>query len=221
VTDVLTTSPPTAYAFTVLGQTVPGQASQRVLYLSPDNVPDIQHVHELMWNEVGPNSRQWVLNDLTLLTGAPPLGSGDAQPVGLMHDLEFTLHVFYGRNQDNHLYELYWNNLGWHVNDLTAIMGGAIIADTFGPLAYVHLGQGNLNVAYLGVDRHIHALWREVGEDWNSANQQDLTMPIAAPPAARSQPVGFVFRDLTQHVFYIAENSQISQLGDIIEFTDE
>ena len=72
-------------------------------------VPDIQHVHELSWNEKGPNLFSWVLNDLTVLTGAPPLGNGDANPVGLMHDLEFMLHVFYGRNQDRHLYELYWN----------------------------------------------------------------------------------------------------------------
>ena len=112
------------------GHEVQGQASQRVLYLSPHMVPDIQHVHELSWNEKGPNLLSWVLNDLTVLTGAPPLGDADENPVGLMHDLEFTLHVFYGRNQDRHLYELYWNDLGWHVNDLTAIMGSTDIAES-------------------------------------------------------------------------------------------
>ena len=73
---------------------------------------NIHHIRELTWNEVGPNNRQWVLNDLTSLTGAPPLGSvpNAFQPVGLMHDLEFTLHVFYGRNEDRHLYELHFND---------------------------------------------------------------------------------------------------------------
>ena len=218
-------SPPTAYIFSVQGHEVQGQASQRVLYLSPHMVPDIQHVHELSWNEKGPNLFSWVLNDLTVLTGAPPLGNGDANPVGLMHDLEFTLHVFYGRNQDRHLYELYWNELGWHVNDLTAIMGSTDIAESAGfdsgpPLAYVHLQQGTLNVNYLGTDGHIHALWRDVGTPWNNVNKQNLTMPIGAPPPL-SQPVGFVFRDLTQHLFYIANNSLNSHIGDIIELTDE
>ena len=142
-----------------------------------------------------------------------------------MHDLEFTLHVFYGRNQDRHLYELYWNELGWHVNDLTAIMGSTDIAESAGfdsgpPLAYVHLQQGTLNVNFIGTDGHIHALWREVGMPWNSVNQENLTLPIGAPPAL-TQPVGFVFPDLTQHMFYIAQSSPISQASDIIELTDE
>jgi hypothetical protein len=210
-------SRPTAYVFSVQGQAIQGQASQRVLYLSPSMVPDIQHVHEFTWNEKGPNLRNWVLNDLTALTGAPPLGFG--LPVGLMHDLEFTLHVFYGRGEGADLYELYWNDSGWHFNDLTAIMGRTI-AGNGPPLAYVHLQQGTLNVNFIGTDGHIHALWREVGMPWNSVNQENLTLPIGAPPAA-SQPVGFVFRDLTQHMFYIAQTSSISQGGDIIELTDE
>jgi hypothetical protein len=212
-------SRPTAYVFTVHGQTVPGQASQRVLYLSPaDVVKNIHHVHELMWNEVGPNNRIWQPNDLTFLTGAPPLAESPERPVGLMHDLEFTLHVFYGRNQDRHLYELHWNELGWHVNDLTAVMG-AIPGG--GPSAYVHLGQGTLNVNFVGTDGHIRALRREVGKQWNPVNKDDLTIAAGGAPPPLSQPVGFVFRDLTQHIFYIADNSPISHIGDIIELTDE
>ena len=220
VPDVL--SRPTAYAFTVHGQTVSGQASQRVLFTSPDGVEDIQHVRELTWNEVGPNNQHWVLNDLTSQTGAPPLGSGDLPEnmlMGLMHDLEFTLHVFYGRNQDQRLYELHFNELGWHVNDLTSIMAATPMVGGQ-PLAYVHVNQGTLNVQYVGIDGHIHALSRDVGQQWNPTNKQNLTMPIGAPPPL-SQPVGFVFRDLTQHLFYIANNSLNSHIGDIIELTDE
>ena len=88
------------------------------------------------------------------------------------------------------------------------------------PLAYVHLQQGTLNVNFIGTDGHIHALWREVGMPWNSVNQENLTLPIGAPPAL-TQPVGFVFPDLTQHMFYIAQSSPISQASDIIELTDE
>ena len=179
---------------------------------------DILHVHELTWNEQGLNNSNWVPNDLTVLTGAPPLGPGDSDPVGLMHDLEFTLHVFYGREQDRHLYELYWNDSGWHVNDLTATMGVQPVGGR--PLAYVHLGQGTLNINFVATDGHIHALWRDVGTPWNSVNQQNLTMPLGAPPPL-TQPVGFVFQDLTQHMFYIADNSPpFSRIGDIIELTD-
>ena len=212
-------SPPTAYVFSVQGQIIQGQASQRVLFLLPTMVPDIQHVHELTWNEEGPHLRSWVLNDLTALTGAPPLGLAGFGSVGLMHDLEFTLHVFYGREEGADLYELYWNESGWHFNDLTAIMGRTIVGNG-PPLAYVHLQQGTLNVNFIGTDGHIHALWREVGMPWNSVNQENLTLPIGAPPAL-TQPVGFVFPDLTQHMFYIAQSSPISQASDIIELTDE
>ena len=83
-------------------------------------------------------------------------------------------------------------------------------------MAYVHLQQGTLNVNFIGADGHIHALWREVGTPWNYANQQDLTLATGAPPAL-TQPVGFVFRDLTQHMFYIALDSPNSKDGDIIE----
>ena len=115
------------------------------------------------------------------------------------------------------------------MNDLTAIMGSTDIQDSrfFGGLtdgapllAYVHLQHGTLNVNYVGTDQHIYALWRDVGTPWNNVNKQNLTMPIGAPPAF-SQPAGFVFRDLTQHIFYIAGPSPNSRIGDVIELTDE
>jgi hypothetical protein len=209
--------PPTAYAFTVQGQAIQGQASQRILYLTPDDVnSDVQRLHELTWNEKGPNNSHWQTKDLTLLTNAPRL-AGSA-PVGLMHDLEFTLHVFY-QSAGQHLFELYWNNLGWHVNDLTSLTGAPPAAGS--PVAYVHLGQGTLNVNYPGFDGHIHALWRDEGNTWLPANHLDLTVTAGAPPTSGQGLVGFVFRDLTQHIFYIADTSPNSHIGDVIELTDE
>ena len=196
---------PTAYVFTIQRQ-----ASQRVLYLVTD-----QHVHELMWNNVGPNKRQWQPHDLMVLTGAPPAVS---RPIGLMHDLEFTLHVFY-RSKDNHLYELWWNNLGWHVNDLTTLTGAPLAAN--GALAYVHLERGSLNVIYLGEDGHINLLVRDEGDAWNPANYSDLTVAAggAPAPAGGLEPAGFLFSPpsggFTQHIFYV------SNTYDIIELTDE
>jgi hypothetical protein len=202
---------PTAYVFTVQGQTAPGQASQRVLY-----VDDQHHAWEFVWNEVGPNSQSWQANDLTVLSGAP---LAESRPVGLMNDLEFTLHVFY-RSKDQHLYELWWNNSGWQLNDLTALTASPIAAAAGPPLAYVHLTQGTLRVNYMAVDKHIHALWRDVGQQWNPANHEDL-MPIGAPLPIRN-PVGFVFRDLTQHLFYTAIPAPFTDPGgEVIELTDE
>ena len=75
-------SPPTAYVFSVQGHEVQGQASQRVLYLSPHMVPDIQHVHELSWNEKGPNLFSWVLNDLTVFDWCATTGEWGRKPSG-------------------------------------------------------------------------------------------------------------------------------------------
>jgi hypothetical protein len=134
-----------------------------------------------------------------------------------MHDLEFTLHVFYVSK--DHLYELWWNNLGWNVNDLTALTSAPAPAAGAVSLAYVHLRQGTLNVNYVGVDRHIHRLWRDEGNEWNPANKDDLTIAAGGAPLAFSNPVGFPFFQssghLTQHIFYVADTSQ-----DVIELTD-
>src|SRR5262249_12646304 len=102
-------SRPTAYVFSVQGHEVQGQASQRVLYLSPHMVPDIQHVHELSWNEKGPNLLSWVLNDLTVLTGAPPLGDADETLGVFINVLDSPSFFFYGRNKDRLFYKFYWN----------------------------------------------------------------------------------------------------------------
>jgi hypothetical protein len=72
----------------------------------------------------------------------------------------------------------------------------------------------------MAIDQHIHALWRDVGQQWNPANHEDL-MPVGAPVPLRG-PVGFVFRDLTQHLFYAAIPLFLSIAGhEVIELTDE
>jgi hypothetical protein len=213
-----TASRPKAYVFTVQGQAVQGLASQRVLYQLPDaNLIDVRHVHELMLNEKGLDIGNWVHNDLTVLSGAPQPDSSFQELVGFMHDLESTLHVFY--LSTGRLFELWWNNLGWHENNLTALTGTPPAAAS--PLAYVHMYHGTLNVIYPGVDGHIHAVWRGQGSTWNTVNYNDLTITAGGAPPMVGNPVGFVFRDLYQHIFYIAATSPNSHIGDVIELTDE
>jgi hypothetical protein len=169
-----------------------------------------------VFNEVGPNNDNWFHNDLTVLAGAP---LADGQAVGLMHDLDFTLHVFYG-GQDQHLHQLWWNNAGWNKNDLTNITNSPFAAAGAVPFAYVRTEQGTLNVHYVGVDRHIHALWRDETNAWFHEN----VTARALAPIALSNPVSFQFfrkaGHFSQHLFYVTDPTSGFD-HHIIELTDE
>ena len=59
----------------------------------------------------------WHLNDLTKTTQAPTPAPGAELACYAFEDQE-TQHVIY-IGGDNHIHELYWDNKGWHHNDLT------------------------------------------------------------------------------------------------------
>ena len=73
-----------------------------------------------------------------------------------MFDAQGTQHVVY-RGTDGHIHELWWDNAGWHHNDLTAAAGApASVSD---PAGYMFDAQGTQHVIYRGADSHIHELW--------------------------------------------------------------
>ena len=67
----------------------------------------------------------WHHNDLTNAAGGAPTAASD--PDAYMFNAQGTQHVNY-RGSDNHIHELWWDNSGWHHNDLTNAAGGTPVA---------------------------------------------------------------------------------------------
>ena len=74
-----------------------------------------------------------------------------------MFKAQGTQHVNY-RGTDNHIHELWWDNTGWHHNDLSNAAGGAPTA-AGDPAGYMFDAQATQHVVYRGTDNHIHELW--------------------------------------------------------------
>ena len=181
-------SNPGAYMFNA-------QGTQHVVYRSGDN-----HIRELWWNSDG-----WHHNDLTVAAANPPAAVGD--PIGYLFDAQGTQHVIY-RGADNHIHELWWDNTGWHHNDLTNAGGGAPAAAS-DPAGYMFDAQGTQHVIYRGTDNHIHELW------WDSSgwHHNDLTNASPGAPAAASSPGAYMFNAQgTQHVIYRGADNHIHEL---------
>ena len=176
---------PTAYMFDA-------QVTQHVDCRGTDN-----HIHELWWNNAG-----WHTNDLTAAASGAPAAAGD--PAGYMFIAQGTQHVVY-RAADNHIHELWWDNTGWHHNDLSAAASAPAAAGN--PCGYVFAAQNTEHVDYLGTDKHIHELW------WDGAwHHNDLTAAAGAPIAA-GNPDGYMFdAQGTQHVNYRGTDNHIHEL---------
>jgi hypothetical protein len=90
-------------------------------------------------------------------TGAP-LGG---RPTGYVFRPDETQHVVYA-GTDGHIHELWWDNSGWHHNDLTIAThappaGGDPTGYEFTP----NVGQGTQRVVYTSSDHHIIQLqWK-------------------------------------------------------------
>jgi hypothetical protein len=170
------------------------QGTQHVNYRGPDN-----HIHELWWDNQG-----WHHNDLTATAAGAPNAIGD--PYGYVFAAQGTQHINY-RGTDNHVHELWWDNQGWHHNDLTA---AATAPNTAGdPFGYMYDSQGTQHVNYLGTDGHIHQLWW----DNNGWHHKDLTVAAAGAPNSAGDPHGYVVdAQNTQHVHYRGTDGHLHEL---------
>ena len=61
--------------------------------------------------------------------------------------------------QDLHIHELWWDNNGWHHNDLTAAAGAPLPAVNQSMSGYAFEAQRTQHVIYVGQDPDIHELW--------------------------------------------------------------
>ena len=185
---------PTGYVFDA-------QQTQHVIYRA-----DSGHVLEL-WRD----SNGWHHNDLTLAAGGAPEPASN--PTGYVFASQGTQHVVY-LAEDAHIHELWWDNDGWHHNDLTLAAGGAPLASS-DPVGYAFNGQGTQHVVYVASDPagHIIELWWD-NDGWH---HNDLTEAVGGAPLGATRPAAYAFdRQGTQHVFYYAAASQAAD-GHIIE----
>jgi len=169
--------------------------------------------HAVVVNNSSPNGEAdlwyraqtgWHHNDLTTAAGGATAAVG--RPAGYMFDAQGTQHVVY-RGTDDHIHELWWNNSGWHHNDLSASAGAP--AAVGNPAGYMFNAQGTQHVVYRAGDGHIHELWW----DNNGWHHNDLTTAAAGAPNAVGDPAGYMFNAQgTQHVVYRAGDGHIHEL---------
>jgi hypothetical protein len=184
-----------AYAFNT-------QGTLHVIYLGDDF-----HIHELWRDTAG-----WHHNDLTLASGAPSGISPpapDCSPTGYAFEAQGTQHVNYVRG-DGHVIELWWDNTGWHHNDLTVAAAAPLssVGNGYAVSGYVFGAQGTQHVNYLGQDFHIHELWW----DNNGWHHNDLTIASGADPADDiAYPNGYVYGS-RQHVVYMGSDEHVHLL---------
>ena len=152
------------------------QQQQHVNYLG--FVGSDIHVFELYFDGL------WHFNDLTALTGAPPVSPLLSEPHGYITNHQ--QHVnFVG--VDFHVHELYYDG-AWHHNDLTALTGAPLAGMTLhvdGNPGWVSALTGyetcfghHQHVNFCGVDSHVHELYYD-----GSWHHNDLTALTGAPDA--------------------------------------
>jgi hypothetical protein len=120
----------------------------------------------------------------------PHIVSSASEPFGYVFSWEGTRHVDYvGTN--GHIYELWWNPTGWHVEDLAALTGAPLAHFGAGVWGYPFdpapgVPNPTQHVLYRGVDSHIHELW------WDSTgwHHNDLH-GVPGTPLASGDSTGF------------------------------
>jgi hypothetical protein len=125
------------------------QGTQHVVYVGQNEF----HINELWWD----NSR-WHHNDLTAATSAPLPGVNQSMSAYAFED-QGTQHVVYVGQNEFHINELWWDNSGWHHNDLTAATSAPLPSVDESISAYAFEDQGTQHVVYVGQDSHINELW--------------------------------------------------------------
>jgi hypothetical protein len=185
-------------------------ATKQVAYIATDG-----DIHELYFQVGG----GWAEADLTQL--ARNVGFAAPQPrpgsplAGYSWEIGSTKQVAYIA-ADGHIHELYVQvGGGWAEADLTALGLGPNVADD-SPLAGYSWGfVGPKQVAYIGVDRHIHQLQVDSGS-WQDVDLTRLFIddPNLPAPTVGSPLVGYGFNadSSSRHVWYIGDD------GDIIQF---
>lgn len=118
----------------------------------------------------------------------------------------------------DHVHHLYYNNLNWTDQDLTAATGGGI-ATSFGAITAVYTTPNDqLHVYYVDTNtKHVHQLYFN-GTNWSDS---DLTAFTGGPTASPYGISAFAIKNL-QYVFYDGSDNHIHQLTyNNVNWTDQ
>ena len=101
----------------------------------------------------------------------------------------------------DHVHHLWYNNIQWQDQDLTALTGGGVAFSESAITAFYTGGNKQLHVYYIDSNLHVRQLY------FNNTNwsDEDLTAETGGPTAGIWGISGFAIGNL-QHVFYIGYN---------------
>jgi hypothetical protein len=196
----------------LLGFQTTFNAQQHIVYVGTD-----LHVHELLFPG---SSNTWQHNDLTTLTGSPPVAAG-ASITNYQTTFDSQQHVDFVSG-DGHLREM-WFDTSWHPHDLTADARNTDPSTPLVPLTSALTGyetsfNNQQHVDFISSDGHVRELWFDISIA-NRWNHHDLTAD--ARRASPTMPAALVASALDgyqtafnsqQHVNFISGNSHVNEL---------
>jgi hypothetical protein len=181
-----------------------GDSSQHVNFIAANN-----HVHELY---IAPGSGGWVDNDLTKLAGAvaPAVGT--------------SLYSYWGSDNsqhvnfvgvDLHVHQLYIasDSGGWVDHDLTKLAEAVapVLQRGLGGLTGYWFSDNSQHVNFIGVDLHVHELYRAPGA--TAWVDNDLTkLAGAVAPVDNTSLDSYWGSDNSQHVNFIGVDAHLHEL---------
>jgi hypothetical protein len=146
-------------------------STAHVMYLGINN-----DVIELWWDN------GWNIHDLFVADPTAPTAPLRNTPLtGYAFGYTSTQHVMY-LDINNHVAELWWDDNGWHHNDLTAATGVPWAPADGTPLVGFAFGNTQ-HVLYWGVNNHVVELWWD-DNGWAQGNYNDLTVASGVPSLA-------------------------------------
>jgi len=146
------------------------------------------HVDELYYDGA------WHLNDLTALTGAPPVGPiieyAYFPIAGYQTSFNYQQHVIFS-SSDNHVHELIYDNAwnpdnAWHHNDLTNLAGAPNAVGATRLAGYQTSFKNQHHVIFTSADGHIQELYYD-----SAWHDNDLTLLAGAPTVWADRIVGY------------------------------
>lgn len=154
------------------------------------------HVHQLFCGAACDNVANWVNQDLTAMSGAPPVSNYNSYASFTDGTGE---HVFF-LDQAQHVHQLRFASGAWGNSDLGAVAYGGLSG---------YSANGVSRLFYETSAQHIHMLVSSNGSSWSDA---DLTSNTGAGLAAWFGALTSFNDGSGEHVFYVATNGHINQM---------
>ena len=169
---------------------------KQVAYVGQDG-----QIHELFM----PQGQSWQHVNLSALTQAPravDLMVGFEWPEGRCKQIAFV-------SEDRHVHELSLvAGESWRHTDLSATTSAPPATDVL--TGYVWPQGRSKQIAYVGLDRHVHELSVTIGGDWH---YEDLTAKANAPVTAITAMDGCAWSTgETKQVIYVGNDGQVREL---------